>query len=398
LIRSIVRLLLLSLLLALAVSACRGTHDNVAAPTGESNATGVTGVAEPPAESDAASAATVDAGAQAVRQSIPTVTPQSGIPTVTPQPALPLEPNELGQVPILEYHHIGDVAEQFVRTPDQFRGDLQWLYDHNFHVVNLRDFLAGTIDIPAGKRPVVLTFDDSPVSQFRLLPLGGGQYGIDPNCAIGIMETFFAAHPDFGRGGHFAVLPDMLFDWTPAAAETDQTPLAQLKMEWLRDNGYEIGNHTRDHTNMAELSEDEIKYQLAEANIMIQSMLPDMPVDVITLPYGMLPVGPSGAGDDTLFRGFDYKGQHFVYAAALLVGASPAVVPYSTEFDPYAVPRIQAFDAELTKWFGVFESDPGILYVSDGDPNTITVPNDLHPWLVGTLDETKLNGRQLVRY
>jgi hypothetical protein len=131
---------------------------------------------------------------------------------------------------------------------------------------------------------------------------------------------------------------------------------------------------------------------------MIHAIVPDVPVEVVTLPYGMYPIGPSGFGDDTLFRGFDYNGQQYSYSAALLVGANPTVVPYSTEYDAYAVARIQAFDEELNKWFGVFESDPGILYVSDGDPNTVTVPNDLHPWLVGTLDETKLNGRQLVRY
>ena len=75
-----------------------------------------------------------------------------------------------------------------------------------------------------------------------------------------------------------------------------------------------------------------------------------------------------------------------------------ATSPISTQYDPYALARIQAFDDELNKWFGMFESDPGILYVSDGNPNTVTVPNDLHPWLVDTLDESKIGNRKLVRY
>ena len=135
-------------------------------------------------------------------------------------------------------------------------------------------------------------------------------------------------------------------------------------------------------------------YQLAEANLAIQQLVPGAPVDAITLPFGIYPDG----GDDTLFRGFDYKGQHFVWQSALLVGANPTVVPISTEWDQYAVARIQAFDDELNKWFGVFEDNPGLLYVSDGDPNTLTIPTDLHPWLVGTFNETKANGRQIVRY
>jgi hypothetical protein len=106
---------------------------------------------------------------------------------------------------------------------------------------------------------------------------------------------------------------------------------------------------------------------------------------------------PNG-GDDTLLRGFDYKGQHYEWDAALLVGANPTASPLSTDYDPYAMARIQAFDEELDKWFEVFAEQPGILYVSDGDPNTVTVPNDLHPWLVGTLDKSRIGDRKLVRY
>ena len=320
------------------------------------------------------------------------VTPAPG--PLTPEQIQQYKPNELGQIPVLEYHQIGAVPEQFVRTPDQMRGDLQWLYDHGFYVVNLSDIVNDTLSVPAGKKPVALTFDDSPAGQFRLQKLDTGQYLIDPDCAVGIMESFFNTYPDFGRGGQFAVLPHMLFDWTTEAAEPDQQQLGQMKLQWLLDNGYELGNHTIDHVSLAGLTNDEIMYQLAEANLAIQQLVPGAPVDAITLPFGIYPDG----GDDTLFRGFDYKGQHFVWQSALLVGANPTVVPISTEWDQYAVARIQAFDDELNKWFGVFEDNPGLLYVSDGDPNTLTIPTDLHPWLVGTFNETKANGRQIVRY
>ena len=310
------------------------------------------------------------------------------------QESLRFPPNELGQIPILEYHHLGPEPEQFVRTPDQFRADLQWLYDNDFYVVNLHDILDDNIDVPAGKRPVALTFDDSPVTQFSLIPLSNGQLAIDPNCAIGIMELFFAEHPDFGRGGHFSVLPNYFFDWTPTEGHPDQTPYIQDKFQWLVANGYEMGNHTMDHANLSMMTDDEIMYQLAEANDAIHEILPDVPLEVITLPYGMYPAG----GDDTLFRGFQYEGGYYEWSAALMVGANPTVAPLSTEYDPYATARIQAFDEELDKWFAVFEEQPGILYVSDGDPDTVTVPDDLHPWLVGTLDTSKIGDRELVRY
>lgn len=347
---------------------------------------------ETPAQPGAAQTGETPAGQQPQVQ--PTETPAAAPAELTPEQLQQYQPNELGQIPILEYHQIGPNPEQFTRTPDQMRGDLQWLYDHGFYVVNLSDVLNDQIDVPAGKRPVVLTFDDSPAGQFRLLRLESGQYAIDPDSAVGIMENFFGAHPDFGRGGLFVVLPNKEFDWTTWAYEDDQAGLGQMKVQWLVDNGYELSNHTLDHVSLGDLTNDEIMYQLAEANIAIQRMVAGVPIDPITLPYGIYPDG----GDDTLFRGFDYKGQHFVWRAALMVGANPTVAPLSTEYDPYAIARIQAFDEELDKWFSVFEENPGLLYVSDGNPNTVTVPTDLHPWLVGTFDETKVQGREIVRY
>jgi peptidoglycan/xylan/chitin deacetylase (PgdA/CDA1 family) len=313
---------------------------------------------------------------------------------LSPEQLSEFKPNELGQIPILMYHHIGPDSGQFVRTPEQFRGDLQWLYEHDFQVVNLEDVLANEIDIPAGKRPVVLTFDDSPASQFDLTPLDNGHVAITPDCAVGIMEAFFTAHPDFGRGGHFAVLPWKLFNWHLTDDRTDQSAYGEMKLRWLLDNGYELGNHTLEHTNLATLTDAEIKYQLAEATDYVRSIVPDSPMDIVTLPYGMYPHG----GDDTLLRGFEYEGRYYRFVAALLVGANPAHSPNSTGFSPFALARIQANDEQLGQWFEEFETQPGILYVSDGDPTAVTVPLDLHPYLVGTFDETKSGNREVIRY
>ena len=314
--------------------------------------------------------------------------------TLTPQQLQELQPNELGQVPILMYHNIGPEPEQFVRTPEQLRADLQWLYEHDFQVIPLHDYFAGQIDLPAGKRPVVLTFDDSPASQFRVQPLENGQLAVDPDSAIGILEAFYQAHPDFGRGGHFGVNGNGLFDWAPAADESGQTQYAGMKLQWLVDNGYEIGNHTLEHANLGELTDSEIMYQLAANDDAVQALVPDVPIEVITLPYGVYPPG----GDDSLLRGFEYQGNAYQWQGALLVGANPANSPISSEFAPYETARIQAFDDELNKWFQIFTDNPGMLYVSDGNPGTVTVPSELPPVLAGTLDESKLGDRELVRY
>ena len=78
-------------------------------------------------------------------------------------------PNELGKVMVLEYHLIGQPEDTWRRTPENFRKDLQLLYDHNFYPVSVLDLAKRKLDIPAGMTPFALTFDDSSAGQFRYI-------------------------------------------------------------------------------------------------------------------------------------------------------------------------------------------------------------------------------------
>jgi len=40
----------------------------------------------------------------------------------------------------------------------------------------------------------------------------------------------------------------------------------------------------------------------------------------------------------------------------------------------FTEPRIQAIERELAHWLGYFDRNPGERFVSDGDPDTVTVP------------------------
>jgi hypothetical protein len=61
-------------------------------------------------------------------------------------------------------------------------------------------------------------------------------------------------------------------------------------------------------------------------------------------------------------------------------------------------PELLGDAASIDDWFSNFEASPELLYTSDGDPNTITIPNDLPPSLDGTFDEDKAEGKDIVRY
>lgn len=321
----------------------------------------------------------------------------------SPDNLLQHQPNELGVVPVLEYHVITTNPEeeaQFVRTADDMRADLQWLYEHDFYIVPLQDVVNNTIAVPAGKHPVALTFDDGTSTQFSFVENEQGELVPDPNTAIGILEEFSNAHPDFGRGGHFGLLVFNAF----AHPDASQEPYFEQKIQWMIERGYEIGNHTWQHTNLADISNEEFMMTVAEPMIWANEMLGDHPAnasEILTLPYGMAPDGELHPDQRQMMRdGFTYEGQQFQIAAALLVGAEPAHSPASSEWDPMWIPRIQLFDETVEFWFGQFESGGVALYTSDGDPDTVAVPQPLPIILEGQLDESALAdaGKQVIQY
>ena len=115
-------------------------------------------------------------------------------------------PNELGKVMVLEYHLIGYPEDRWRRTPENFRKDLQMLYDNDFYPVSVLDIAHGNLNVPAGKTPFAITLDDSSAGQFRFLE-ENGKLVIDPNCAVGIMEDFKKKYRDFPVTATFYVLP-----------------------------------------------------------------------------------------------------------------------------------------------------------------------------------------------
>ncbi|MDP8924250.1 MAG: hypothetical protein M3O34_15415, partial [Chloroflexota bacterium] len=95
-------------------------------------------------------------------------------PAVAPSPAAApdyaaIRPNELGKIMVLEYHVIGDEELRWTRTRENFRKDLKYLHRNGYYLVGMRDLLEDRVRVPAGKTPVVLTFDDSNRSQFQFV-------------------------------------------------------------------------------------------------------------------------------------------------------------------------------------------------------------------------------------
>ena len=271
--------------------------------------------------------------------------------------------NELGRVMILEYHKIDLPEERWTRTPDNFRRDLQRLWERGYRLVSLNDYLDGRIALPKGTTPLILTFDDSSPGQFRFLEKNG-DWVVDPDCAVGILEQFETAHPSFGRAATFFVLPGA----SPPNRLFNQPDLVGRKLAYLKSRGFEIGNHTLWHANLAKYDETTVRKQLLEAQEWVQRHLPGYRFRTLALPMGAYPKELGWAVSGGL------NGSTYRHDAVLMVAGGAALSPHARGLDPYHLPRIQATEAELGYWISYFDKRGEERYVSDGDPATITVP------------------------
>lgn len=276
-------------------------------------------------------------------------------------------PNELGIVMVLEYHLIGYPEDRWRRTPENFRKDLQMLYDNDFYPVSVHAIASGELNVPAGKTPFALTFDDSSAGQFRYIEKNG-ELVIDPNCALGIMEDFKKKHKDFPITATFYVLPAI----KPTLRLFAQPEYKKQKLEWLQKNGYEIGNHTWYHAQLSKLSDAEAQKHLAMFVKEIREFLPDYEVKSLALPLGM------HAKNRALEEAGEFEGVKYKHESVMLVGSATSVSPYSKKFNRLGIQRVQAGEhTENPENFMKSQIKHNTRFVSDGDPKTISAPETL---------------------
>ncbi len=287
-----------------------------------------------------------------------------------------LPPNELGYVPVLMYHHLGPEESTWTRTPENFRGDMEFLYDRGYRPVSMAEYVSGEMDLPRGTSPVVITFDDGLASQLRWGE--GGVGDPDPSCAVGIMLDFAAEHPGFEARAIFYLNSPRPFH--PLPSEDIPATLA-----WLVENGFELGSHTHYHADFREVrDETEVQRVIALPQKMVEEAVPGYRIESFALPYGLWP-----SNRELAYAG-SYEGIEYRHDSVVLVGAQPAPSPFSGAFDPLATPRIRASQDQWDLWFEELDGGGRGRYVSDGDPTTIAAPESsmqrLSPGAVGDRD------------
>ncbi len=149
-----------------------------------------------------------------------------------------------GGIPVLCYHGLTEDKGISV-SPYRFRHDLEVLHERGFYLVTTEDLEGGLTRVPSDRIPLLLTFDDGWQSQFNMITGPDGSISIDPLCAVGILEDFCAGNPDFGRGAVFFISYDKI--------PFGQAELVGEKFNFLLDNGYCLGNHSRRHQSLMSL-------------------------------------------------------------------------------------------------------------------------------------------------
>jgi hypothetical protein len=224
----------------------------------------------------------------------------------------------------------------------------------------------GYIDTPAGLTPYVITFDDTLPNNFRLLEDGS----VDPTSAVGILMDFAKDYPDFTPHATF-----FAYGPVPFRVEGEEVQ----KVNFMIENGMDIGNHSYDHAQFDLLDKDELQASIGMQANYLKTILPEgYEVRSLALPYGLRPEDPEI--EAYVYKG-EYDGIPYENEAVLNVGWNPAYSPFHNKFDPQDLNRIRGSETNvggigLYDWLDYFDLNPDQRFVSDGDPLTISAPAD----------------------
>lgn len=291
-----------------------------------------------------------------------------------------LAANELGRVPILEYHLVGDRESRWSRERGNFRRDLELLYARGYRPVTVAELVSRRLDLPAGRSPVVFTFDDASPGQFSYVRRGDSLV-VDPASAIGIWLDFARTHPEWRPRATFCVLSNAtaghaFFGNKGIAGQ--ETAWRFPKLRWLARQGFELCNHTLWHGRLDRMPDDGVRAQVGQAQLAIDSAVPGYRVRTLALPLGLWPRTRSLAWEGTWTGQGGAPVVTWRHEAVLEVSGTRAAgevsfSPHDPRFDPRSLPRVQVTGTRLATLLDRLERS-GARYVSDGDPSVVARP------------------------
>ncbi len=273
-------------------------------------------------------------------------------------------PNQMGRIPVLEYHVIGGEKNSlYTRTAAAYRADLETVYKLGYRPITIAQMLDKYFrDVPAGMSPVVFVFDDASDSQFRYLEQNG-QLTIDPTSAVGIWVDFAKTHPGWKNRAVFCMLNGgaaghNFFGDSPKF-NGQKKEWRHVKVKWLADQGFELCDHTLWHMKLNQYPDAAVQEQIARNAMGIDSAVPGYRIRTFALPYGLWPKNRQLAWQGSWTDPKTNQVHNYRFDAVLEVTGGPARSPYDPKFDAHSISRIEAIDDDIAKSLETLASSNG---------------------------------------
>lgn len=286
-----------------------------------------------------------------------------------------LKVHELGKIPIMMYHGIEDTTDNkytggnvdkagYHRTKQAFMNDLEFYYKSGYRMIRLKDYVDGIIDVAAGLSPIILTFDDGLSNAIRVTGLdNNGNIIIDSNSAIGVLESFKEKYSDYNVTATFFINGGLF----------KQPEYNEKILNWLINNGYDIGNHTYNHAYLDRINSNDVQKQIGSMYSKLNEIIPNKYLNIVALPYG-IPYNKNHNNFKYIIEG-EYNNFKYKTNGILRVGWDSNVSPHSKDFDPHSIKRARAYDNngkdfDIKMVFNLLEKTR---YVSDGNKDVVRV-------------------------
>lgn len=291
--------------------------------------------------------------------------------------------NENGKIMILMYHKFADTqSDGWTRSFDNFKKDLQTLYEKNYYPINMTDYINGYIDVPYGKTPIILTFDDGTAGQLSFERVDGKLVPKE-NTAVSIYKKFSEEHPDFPMRGTFYIMSTNFFG---------STGTLRQRLEYLVAQGFEIGNQTKNHYALQKAtSADKVIEEVGGLAKFVDELIPGYVINSFSIPGGSMTKSYKEQVYSGTYEGFKYENKGIV----LLYGSSPELSPINKDLDLKNLSRVRVagkdkVDKDFDYWIKYFDEHPEEKYISDGDPMTFVInKNDTDKVQVNSLYNLK---------
>ena len=173
------------------------------------------------------------------------------------------------RVPILYYHRVEDhLPPTKGVSPQAFAAQMEYLRKKNYRSISFEQladyFIKGR---PMPSRPAIISFDDGYLDNFtRAYPI------LKQN---GFRATIFLVSDYIGQRSEWA-----------GCAEEDQAPLmSREQLLILNNEGFELGGHTRRHTDLTAISIEEARREVEEGKQDLENLL-QRPVRSFAYPFG----------------------------------------------------------------------------------------------------------------